>query len=178
MPIIDRFVQFIVDFAQLFVFWVVINEYERGILLRLGIYRGNLGPGFHWIIPFSIDHVLVDNVVTRTTDLTPQSLTTKDNKTVSVRAVVTSNIRDIKKALLEVEGMDHALKDSCAAAVGDYVKGLTWEELRGDASVEILTKLCRKNAWRYGVEIERVQLADLAVSRVIRLHTSQSTLGS
>jgi regulator of protease activity HflC (stomatin/prohibitin superfamily) len=173
MPVIDRLLQFIIDFARFFIFWTVIDEYERGILLRLGTYRRNFEPGFHWAIPFGIDRIMVDNVVTRTTDLTPQSLTTKDNKTVSARVVVTSNIRDIKKALLEVEGMDHALTDSCAAAVGEYVRSLTWEELRSDASVETLTKLCRKNAWRYGVEIERVQLADLSISRVIRLHTTR-----
>lgn len=172
MPIIDRLVQLIIDCAKLFMFWVVIDEYERGVLLRLGTFRRILEPGFHFRIPFLVDQVMVDNVVTRTTDLPPQSLTTKDNKTISTRIVVTSNIRDIKKALLEVEGMDHALIDSCAAAVSDYVTGMTWEELRGNISVEALTKMCRKNAWRYGVEIERVQLADLAISRVIRLHNS------
>lgn len=173
MPIVDRLVQFVIDFAQFFIFWVVIDEYERGVMLRLGKYQRNLEPGFHWRYPCGIDLAMVDNVVTRTTDLTAQSLTTKDNKTVSVRVVVTSNIRDIKKALLEVEGMDHALTDSCAAAVGDYVQGLTWDELRSSLSSDSLTKLCRKNAWRYGVEIERVQLADLSISRVIRLHTSK-----
>lgn len=173
MPIIDRFVQFVIDFARFFIFWVVIDEYERGILLRLGRYQRTLEPGLHWRIPCGVDMAMVDNVVARTTDLNAQSLTTKDNKTVSVRVVVTSNIRDIKKALLEVEGMDHALTDSCAAAVGDYVQGLTWDELRSSLSSDSLTKLCRKNAWRYGVEIERVQLADLSISRVIRLHTSK-----
>lgn len=173
MPIIDRLVQFIIDFARFFVFWVVVYEYERGVLLRLGTFNRVLEPGFHFVIPFAVDTILVDNIVTRTSDLASQSLTTKDNKTVSLTAVITSNIRDIKKALLEVEGVDHALVDACSAAIGDYVRDFTWEELRGSLSVETLTKLCRKNAWRYGIEIERVQLADLALSRVIRLHTSR-----
>lgn len=172
MPIIDRLFEFIVSIARFFIFWVVIDAYERAVLLRLGTYRRNLEPGLHFVIPFSVDQVLVDNVVTRTTDLPPQSLTTKDNKTVSTRIVVTSNIRDIKKSLLEVEGMDDALVDSCAAAVTEYITSMSWEEIRCNVSVEALTKMCRKNAWRYGIEIERVQLADLAISRVIRLHNS------
>lgn len=175
MPIIDRLFEFITSVARFFVFWVVINEYERAVLLRLGKFQRILEPGLHFVIPFAVDQAMVDNVVTRTSDLSSQSLTTKDNKTVTLTAVITSNIRDIKKALLEVEGVDHALVDSCSGAIGDYVKDLTWEELRSSLSAESLTKLCRKNAWRYGIEIERVQLADLASSRVIRLHTSNPT---
>jgi regulator of protease activity HflC (stomatin/prohibitin superfamily) len=173
MQTVDRFIEFIIDCIQIFQFWVVIDEYERGVLLRFGKFNRVLEPGIHWVIPFYIDKAIHDNVVTRTTELPPQTLTTRDNRTVSVTAVVTSNIRYIKKALLEVEGVDHALVDSCAAAVGSHVSSLTWDELRAKDITEALTKLCRENAWRYGIEIERVQLADLALSRVIRLHTTK-----
>jgi regulator of protease activity HflC (stomatin/prohibitin superfamily) len=175
MQTVDRFIELIIDCLQVFQCWVVLDEYERGVLLRLGKFHKLLEPGFHLCIPFYVDRAVHDNVVTRTTELQPQTLTTKDNRTVSVTAVVTSNIRDIKKALLEVEGVDHALVDSCAAAVGTHVGSLTWDELRTADITDALTKLCRKNAWRYGIEIERVQLADLALSRVIRLHTAKQT---
>lgn len=173
MQTVDRFIEFIIDCIQVFQFWVVIDEYERGVLLRFGKFNRILEPGIHWVIPLYIDKAIHDNVVTRTTELQPQTLTTKDNRTVSVTAVVTSNIRYIKKALLEVEGVDHALIDSCAASVGAHVASVTWDELRSKDITETLTKLCRENAWRYGIEIERVQLADLALSRVIRLHTTK-----
>lgn len=176
MQTVDRFIEFIIDCIQVFQFWVVINEFERGVRLRFGKFNKVLEPGFHWCVPFYIDHTIVDNVVTRTTELPPQTLTTKDNRTISVTAVITSNIRNIKKALLEVEGVDHALVDSCAATLGSYVSSLTWDELRAVDTSDVLTEMCRKNAWRYGIEIERVQLTDLAYSRVIRLHTSNNSL--
>lgn len=171
---IDRLIDFLVGTLELFQFWVVVYEYERAVLLRLGRFVRVLEPGLHWCYPFHIDVAQHDNVVTRTHILNPQALTTRDGRTVSVTAVVTSNIRDIRKALLNVEGVSHALNDSCSAAVGAHVARCDWAELRTEPAAEDLTKECRKQAWRYGIEIERVQLTDLALCRVIRLHTASA----
>jgi regulator of protease activity HflC (stomatin/prohibitin superfamily) len=167
----DRLIDVLIQCVNFFIPWAVLNEYERGVLLRFGHFKRELGPGFHWCIPFAIDHVMVDNVVTRTHTLPPQTLTTKDGRTVSVTAVITANIGNVRKALLEVENMDHALLDACSGAVGQHVAATDWDDLRKHDANETLTKACRQNtARRYGVEIERVQLADLAVCKVIRLH--------
>lgn len=170
---LDRVVDVLLSWLELFQFWVVISEFERGVVLTLGRFKGRiLDPGFHWHWPFRVDWVYVENIVTRTHVLNPQALTTKDGRTISVTAVITFNIRDIKKAVLEVEGVDHAINDSCSAAVGAHVGGCDWGELRGEPAADALTKACRRQAWRYGIEIERVQLTDLALCRVIRLHAA------
>jgi regulator of protease activity HflC (stomatin/prohibitin superfamily) len=174
----DKIASFLQQFAELFRCWVVIDEYERGVLLRLGRFKRELSPGIHWCVPFAVDRVLHDNVVTRTHTMHPQSLTTKDQITVSVTAVVTASIKHIRKALLEVENMDHALLDSCSAAITTHVATHEWTQLNGAETNETLTKVCRAQAWRYGIEIERVQLADFARCRVIRLQTSQSWVDS
>lgn len=128
--------------------------------------------GLHWILPFGLDDVIVDNVVPRTVSLSAQSLTTSDGKQIVVSAVVTASIRHIRKALLEVEGVDHALMDSCYAAIAQSVAGAEWAALATNKFNEDLTKSCRAQAWRYGIEIERVQLSDLSMCRAIRLHTT------
>lgn len=167
---LDRLFDALVQCAEWFKVFAVVDAFERGVVLRWGRFHREVGPGPVLCIPFGVDHVLVDNVVTRTVDLKPQSLTTKDGKTLTVRAVVTASIRDVRKALLEVENMDHALIDSCTAAVADFVEGKTWDELRSGGRTDELTKACRPNCLRrYGVEIERVQLGDFALCRVIRL---------
>lgn len=168
---LDKLLDALLSCLELLQFWTVITEYEQGVVLHFGRFNGRvLGPGIHWTWPFHIDIVHFDNVVTRTHILNPQALTTKDGRTVSVTAVVTSNIRDIKKALLEVEGVTHALNDSCCAAVGTHVAGLTFDELRAAPAADELLKACRRQAFRYGIEIERVQLADLALCKVLRIH--------
>jgi regulator of protease activity HflC (stomatin/prohibitin superfamily) len=169
---IDKLIDLIISIIDLFRFWQVIAAYQRGIVLRLGVFHRELEPGLHWIIPFGIDHVLDDNVVPRTVALGAQSLVTNDGHTVAVSPVVTARIRDIQKALLEVEGVDHALVDSCSAAVAEHVARSTWDELRAEASAKTLLKECRQQAFRYGIEIIRVQLAEITTCRVIRLHSA------
>jgi len=168
--VFDKLIDVLLQCVGWFVPFVVIDEFERGVVLRFGRFQRELEPGFHWIIPLEVDKVLVDNVVPRTVDLKVQALTTRDGKTVDARGVVTASIRDIKKAALEVEGVDHALEDSCYGAIGQAIMRSTWAEMQTDEFSDALTKACREQANKYGIKIHRVQLADLATAYVIRLH--------
>ena len=60
----DRLFDFISGIIDLFVFWVIVDEYERGVVKTLGKRRRSkpvLAPGFHFVWPLGIDEVLVDN---------------------------------------------------------------------------------------------------------------------
>lgn len=165
----DKLIEIVLQFIDLFRFWEIIDDYERGIVLRLGKYSKSLDPGLHFITPLGVDKVLKDNVVPRTANLGAQALVTLDGKQITVSAIVTAQIRDIRKIFLEVENVDQALTDSCYATIGDLVVTHTWDQLRTPEFSDTLTKACRKQAFRYGIEILRVQLADLMPSRGIRL---------
>lgn len=183
--VVDKFFEVLKECFFFFVPFIVMRTYERGVRLRSHPWRDDvglkvLGPGFHWTVPFYIDHVLHDNVTPRTHRIT-SNLTTLDGRSVGVGFVVTSRIRDIEKALLEVEDMDAAMDDSCRGSLFRYVTTRTWDELRA-AQVPIpddddeatgpdeLYKACRKMAFRWGVEVMRVQLTDLAVTRSFHVH--------
>lgn len=169
---LDRIVDFFISFGKNFQFWVIIYAYERGVHMRFGKFLRVLEPGLHWCRPFHIDHVMVDNVVTRTVHIGAQSLTTKDGKSVVVSAVITLRISDIYKALVEVESIEHAMMDACYGAVSTHVDSSTWEQLHGEEAFKGLTRECRKAAKQYGLDIERVQLADLAMCRTFRMVNS------
>ena len=168
----DKLLDVILQWFTFFIPFVVIDAFERAVVLRFGKPHVDLEPGFHWIIPFQVDRVLADNVVPRTINLGSQSLTTKDGNAVVVAGVVTAQIRDIRKATLEVEGVDDAMQDSCYGAIGALVAAHTWEEVQHEDFSDVLTKACRKQAWRFGIEIQKVQLSDLTIARTYRLHTS------
>ena len=175
----DRLFDIVFQFLDLFKFWVVIDEFEQGVILRLGKYHRVVGPhdgwrttGLHFTIPFNVDNVLVDNVVPRTVNLGEQGLTTLDGKSITVSAVVTAQIRDIRRALCDVENVDEALMDSCYATIGDLIVAHNWETVRTPEFTETVTKACRKQAFRYGLEVLRVQFADRIPSRAIRLLSS------
>jgi regulator of protease activity HflC (stomatin/prohibitin superfamily) len=168
----DRLFDIVLQFLDLFKFWVILDPFEQGVLLRLGHYKRSLERGFHWIAPFNIDNVLIDNVVPRTVNLGEQGLTTRDGKSITVSAVVTAKISHIERALLEVENVDEALMDSCYATIGDLIVQHDWDTIRTPEFTDTVTKACRKQAFRYGIEILRVQFADRLPVKAFRLLSS------
>ncbi len=80
----------------------VLNEYERGVLFRLGRVVGTKGPGLVIIIPI-IDKLVKVSLRMVTMDVPPQDVITKDNVSVKVNAVVYFRVMDAVKATIEVE---------------------------------------------------------------------------
>src|SRR5947207_13103728 len=66
----------------------IINEYERGVLFRLGRLMTLKGPGLRLIIPFGIDRLVKIDRRTVTLEVPPQEVITLDNITVKVTAVI------------------------------------------------------------------------------------------
>jgi regulator of protease activity HflC (stomatin/prohibitin superfamily) len=170
---LDRLFEALHQWGRWFLPFAVIDAYQRGVVLRAGQHHRDLAPGFHWIIPFGVEKVLEDNVVPRTVNLQSQSLTTRDGVGVVVGGVVTASISSIRRALLEVEGVDDALRDSCLGVISQKVTAATWEEVRDPSFVDTLTQGCREQASEYGLRIKRVQLSDCAKVRALRLHVDQ-----
>lgn len=168
---LDRLIDLFLQFVELFRFFVVIDHYQRAVVLRLGHYHRELGPGLHWMIPMAED-ALVDNVKVRTTHMGDQVLTTLDGKTITVSGIIRWNISDIRKALLEVEGLDDVYRDVTVTTLADYVKNKTWEQLQDPVVTEELTKTARKMGWRYGVEVESLSLGNKAETMSITLNKS------
>lgn len=169
---LDRIVDFFISFAKIFQFWIVVYAFESGVHLWFGKFRRVLPPGLWFCLPLHIDFVMVDNMLTRTVHLGAQSLTTKDGKSIVVSAVITLRINDIYKALLEIESIEHAMMDVCYGSISRHVDSSTWEELHTEAAFDGLTKECRRAGKRYGLEIDKVQLADLATCRTYRMVNS------
>lgn len=80
----------------------IINEYERGVIFRLGRITTTKGPGFKWIIPF-VDRMVRISTRIVTSDVPPQDVITKDNVSISVNAVIYFRVMDPVKAVIQVE---------------------------------------------------------------------------
>lgn len=86
----------------------ILNEYERGVVFRLGrVIRPPKGPGLIWIIPF-IDRMVRISTRIVTADVPPQDVITKDNVSVKVNAVLYFRVMDPIKAVIEVENYLYA----------------------------------------------------------------------
>lgn len=166
---LDKLIDFLIQCIELFKFWVVVHPYEAGVLLRLGKFNRVIECGFHWMLPFGIDHAATERTVPTTHSLGDESTISKDGKSVGFHAVVTYKVRDIQKALLEVDDVNHAVRDACCGEIGRVMRGSTWAEILGEDMLDKITTACRKRGFRYGIEVMSVQLAGVAICRSIRL---------
>jgi regulator of protease activity HflC (stomatin/prohibitin superfamily) len=80
----------------------ILNEYERGVVLRLGRFVGVRGPGLILLIPY-VERMTKIGMRTITMDVPSQDVITKDNVSVKVNAVVYFRVVDPQKCVLHIE---------------------------------------------------------------------------
>jgi len=86
----------------------ILNEYERGVIFRLGRVIKAKGPGLIILIPL-IDKMLKVSMRLVAMDVDPQDVITKDNVSVKVNAVIYFRVIDPIKAIVEVENYNYAM---------------------------------------------------------------------
>jgi regulator of protease activity HflC (stomatin/prohibitin superfamily) len=86
----------------------VLNEYERGVIFRLGkLLPLPKGPGVILVFP-PIDRMVRVSLRTIVMDVPPQDVITRDNVSVKVNAVVYFRVMDPRRAIVEVESYHYA----------------------------------------------------------------------
>ncbi len=85
----------------------VLNEYERGVIFRLGRVIDVKGPGLIILIPV-VDRMIKVDMRTITMDVPPQDVITRDNVSIKVNAVVYFRVMDANSAVIQVENFLYA----------------------------------------------------------------------
>jgi regulator of protease activity HflC (stomatin/prohibitin superfamily) len=80
----------------------ILNEYERGVVFRLGRYTGVKDAGFRWIIPF-VDRMVKISLREIVMDVPAQEVITRDNVSVKVNAVLYFRVLHPEKSVIQVE---------------------------------------------------------------------------
>jgi len=99
----------------LVVFWVllsvkILNEYERGVIFRLGkLLPAAKGPGLT-LVAWPIDRMVRVSLRTVVLDVPPQDIITRDNVSLKVDAVVYFRVVDSVKAVVDVENYLYATR--------------------------------------------------------------------
>ena len=86
----------------------ILNEYERGVIFRLGRVIKAKGPGLIILIPL-IDKMVKVSLRLVAMDVDPQDIITRDNVSVKVNAVIYFRVIDPTKAIIEVEDYSYAM---------------------------------------------------------------------
>ncbi len=103
----------LIALVLLFVFFLsaalrILNEYERGVIFRLGRVIAAKGPGLIILIPV-IDRLVKVSLRLVALDVDPQDVITRDNVSVKVNAVLYFRVIDPVKAIIEVENYAYAM---------------------------------------------------------------------
>ena len=111
----------------------------------------------------------MDNVKPMVTRVGVQTLTTADNKRVSLHVVFSWYITNIARAMIDVEDLDRSLVDVVAGFVGESVMDNEWDYVRSKAFRTELRTFVQTQGRVWGVRVTRVQLRDCATSSALRI---------
>ncbi|MFP5386383.1 MAG: slipin family protein [Bacteriovoracia bacterium] len=118
------FLPFIV-FAALILFSAIkiLNEFERGVVLRLGKFAGVRGPGLIILVP-GLEKMLKVDLRLVTMDIPSQDIISKDNVTLKVNGVVYFKVSNPERAIIAIENYYHATaqiaQTTLRSVVGQY----------------------------------------------------------
>ncbi len=140
----------------------IINQYERGVVLRLGKYSRTLSPGLRLIIPY-IDRMVKVDVRTTPMDIPKQEVITRDNVTVNVDAVVYARVIDSEKAVLETTNYRYATSTFAQTALRDVTGNFDLDELLSerDRISSQIREIVDTQTDKWGIDIESVKLQNI-----------------
>lgn len=147
----------------------IVQEYERGVIFRLGRVIGAKGPGLFFIIPI-IDRMVKVNLQTVTMDIPPQEAITKDNVTVRVNAVTYFNVVDPVKAVVNIQNYLFGTSQIAQTTLRSIIGQIHLDELlinRDDVNAklqQIIDDLT--NPW--GVKVTLVEVKDVELPEIMR----------
>ena len=143
----------------------IAQQWERGVVLRLGRYAGLRGPGLFWIVPF-IDRIprWIDQR-TITTSFAAEQTLTSDTVPVNVDAVLFWLVNDPEKAALEVQDYLQAVSWAAQTALRDIIgRTVLVDLLRGRERIETeLQKLIDERTTPWGVTVQSVEMRDVVI---------------
>lgn len=143
---------------------IVVDQYQRGVVLTLGTYSYTLEPGLKILIPI-IQRVIKVDVRISTADIPQQEVITKDNVPVGINAVVYFKVTKAEDAVLKIQDYAFAVTQYAQTALRDVIGGLELDTLlteRQKIAEEIKT-IVDKEIVEWGVDVTAIKIQDIEV---------------
>jgi regulator of protease activity HflC (stomatin/prohibitin superfamily) len=140
----------------------IVQEYERGVIFRLGRLVGAKGPGLFFIIPF-VDRMVKVDLRVVTLDVPAQECITRDNVTVKVNAVVYFRVMDPSMAIVNVENYQRATWLVSQTTLRSVLGQSELDELLSKRE-QINSELCRiidDETEPWGIKVSMVEVKDV-----------------
>jgi regulator of protease activity HflC (stomatin/prohibitin superfamily) len=147
----------------LVVFWLllsikILNEYERGVIFRLGkLLPQPKGPGLI-LVAWPIDRMVRVSLRTVVLDVPPQDVITRDNVSVKVNAVVYFRVIDPVRAVVQVENYHYATSQMAQTTLRSILGQAVLDELLAERErlAAVLQEVIDQHTDPWGVKVTQV----------------------
>ncbi|MDD1606116.1 MAG: slipin family protein [Methylococcaceae bacterium] len=138
------------------------QEYERGVIFRLGRFSAVKGPGLYWIIPF-IDSKQQIDIRTNTVDIESQETVTKDSVTIKVNAVMYYKVTQPEKAIISVYNYRNASYQAALTVLRNVIGQHQLDEVLRDREHinQSIKEMVDQITTPWGLSIELVEMKDV-----------------
>jgi len=142
----------------------VANQFERGVVFRLGKLRGTRGPGLYWLIPLLEWQVMVD-LRTITASVQQQETITRDNVPVKITAVVWYSTVDPVRAVIDVRDVDGAVIQVALTSLRNIIGRHTLDDVLKEQEqlAGIMRQAIDAATEPWGVKVTRVEMRNVEI---------------
>lgn len=140
----------------------ILNEYERGVVFRLGRVIGAKGPGLILLVP-GIDKMVRVDLRVVAMDVPAQDVITSDNVTIKVSAVLYFRVMDPNKAIVSVENYYYATSQLSQTTLRSVCGQCELDELlsQRDKINMHIQAILDKDTEPWGVKVSKVELKNI-----------------
>jgi regulator of protease activity HflC (stomatin/prohibitin superfamily) len=141
----------------------IINQYERGVVFRLGKVQGGVkDPGLRLIIPI-IDQMRKVSLRIVTLPIESQKIITKDNVSIDVAAVAYYQIADPIKSIVEIENVVSATYQIAQTTVRNIVGQSSLDDILSEtvAINEKIKTILEGSTEKWGIFVSTVEVKDI-----------------
>jgi regulator of protease activity HflC (stomatin/prohibitin superfamily) len=147
----------------------IVQEYERGVIFRLGRFVGAKGPGLFFIVPF-IDRMIKVDLRVVTLDVPAQEAITRDNVTLKVNAVVYFRVFDPGKSIINIEDYRRATWQIAQTTLRNVIGQSQLDELLASREKinEQLQRIIDEQTEPWGIKVALVEVKDVELPQTMQ----------
>jgi len=140
----------------------VANQWEQGIVLRLGQFQSIRGPGVFFIVPI-VDRVRMVDTRVLAADIPRQEVITRDNVPVSINGALFFKVANVEDAVMKIQDFRYGISLLAQTALRDVVGGMVLDELLSERERigKQVEQAVENDSRQWGLHVTGIRLMDI-----------------
>jgi regulator of protease activity HflC (stomatin/prohibitin superfamily) len=140
----------------------IANQWERGIVLRLGEFQSIRGPGLFLIVPI-VDRVRMVDTRVLAVDIPRQEAISRDNVPVSINGALFFHVVSVQEAVMKIQDYVYGILLLAQTALRDVVGGMMLDELLSERERigKMVENAVENDSKEWGLHVTGIRLMDI-----------------